>query len=95
MPLTPLIASSGNIILTISELWNDIQRQMISDLVRILLLGKLVPAAKPRLQGVVVEMVGRCKPIKGDLSLFLVQDYCYDFSLLQTITISLLLIAPI
>jgi len=48
---------------------------MISNLVRILLLGKPVPATKPRLLGVIVEMVGRRKPIRGDLDLFLVQDY--------------------
>jgi len=34
---------------------------MSSNLVRILLLGKPVPAAKPQLQGVVVKMVGRHK----------------------------------
>jgi len=38
--------------------WNNMRRQMSSDLVRILLLGKLVPTTKPWLQGVVVEMVG-------------------------------------
>jgi len=65
MLLTPLAASSGNIV----------QKQMISNLMCILLLGKLVPAAKPRLQGVVVEMVGGCKPVRGDLDLFSVQDY--------------------
>ena len=75
MPLTPLVASSGNIVLTISGLWNDMQRWMSSNLMHILLLEKLVPAAKPRLQGVVVEMVGRRKPIRGDLNLFSVQDY--------------------
>jgi len=34
---------------------------MSSDLVRILLLEKLVPATKPWLQGVIVEMVGRLR----------------------------------
>jgi len=75
MPLTLLIASSGNITLTVSGSWNDMQRRMSSDLVHILLLGKPVPAAKPQLQGVIVEMVGRCKLIRGDLDLFSVQDY--------------------
>jgi len=71
----PHAASFGNTVSTISGLWNDMQRWMISDLVHILLLGKPVPAAKPWLLGVVVEMVGRCKPIRGDLDLFSVQDY--------------------
>ena len=48
---------------------------MFSDFVHILLLGKLVPVTKPWLQGVIVEMVERCKPIQGDLDLFLIQDY--------------------
>jgi len=75
MPQTLLTANSGNIVLTISGLWNDMRRWMSSDLVCILLLGKLVTATKLQLQGVVVEMVGRHKPIKGDLDLFSVQDY--------------------
>jgi len=75
MLLTLLAASSGNIILTISGSWNDMRRWMSSDLVCILILGKLVSATKPWLQGVVVEMVGRRKPIQDDLDLFLVQDY--------------------
>ena len=75
MPLTPLISSSGNIVLTVSGLWNDMQRWMSSDLMCILLLEKPVPAAKPWLQEVLVKMVGRHKPIWGDLNLFSVQDY--------------------
>ena len=75
MPLTPLTASSGNIVLTVYESWNNMRRRMSSNLVRILLLGKPVPAAKPQLQGVVVKMVGRHKSTWGDLDLFSVQDY--------------------
>jgi len=63
MPLTPLTASFGNIVLTVFGLWNNMQRWMIFDLVRILLLKKPVSAAKPQLLGAIVEMVGRCKPI--------------------------------
>jgi len=75
MLLTPLAASFGNTVLTISGLWNDLWRRMISDLMRILLLGKPVPATKPQLLGVIVEMMERRKPIRGDLDLFSVQDY--------------------
>jgi len=75
MLLTPLAASSGNTVSSVSGLWNNMQRQMTSNLMRILLLGKPVPATKPQLLGVIVEMVGRCNPIRGDLDLFLVQDY--------------------
>jgi len=75
MPLTLLTASSGNIVLIVFGFWNDRRRRMISDLMRILLLEKLVPTAKPQLLEAVVEMVERCKPIRGDLDLFSVQDY--------------------